>query len=218
MGKNIVEKVLQAHLKEGKYVPGQEIGIRIDQTLVQDADFGSIGTNDLIARLQGEPMERDNPEISGKYTQLTPELLNYLDILVDNVAKSKKHFPLSLCGMLASSPESLLYFTYTKAVKGVEIIPSVGAAEAAYVKEFIRHIDTRHLKRIFTNPDIRYNAHALQTALAAEAERIDKEIMAESDGVLLEMVELSLTTYGAHALLSVKQPVVDMPAALDQSI
>ena len=37
MGRNIVEKVLQAHLREGDYVPGKEIGIRIDQTLVQDA-------------------------------------------------------------------------------------------------------------------------------------------------------------------------------------
>jgi len=37
MGKNIIEKVLQAHLKEGEYVPGKEIGIGIDQTLVQDA-------------------------------------------------------------------------------------------------------------------------------------------------------------------------------------
>ncbi|MFA5161761.1 MAG: aconitate hydratase [Elusimicrobiales bacterium] len=37
MGKNIVEKVLQAHLKEGEYTPGKEIGIRIDQTLTQDA-------------------------------------------------------------------------------------------------------------------------------------------------------------------------------------
>ena len=37
MGKNIVEKVLQAHLKEGAYVPGETIGIRIDQTLTQDA-------------------------------------------------------------------------------------------------------------------------------------------------------------------------------------
>ncbi|MFA6004110.1 MAG: aconitate hydratase [Elusimicrobiota bacterium] len=37
MPANIVEKVLKAHLKEGEYVPGQEIGIRIDQTLTQDA-------------------------------------------------------------------------------------------------------------------------------------------------------------------------------------
>jgi aconitate hydratase len=37
MGKNIVEKVLQAHVKDGAYVPGETIGISIDQTLTQDA-------------------------------------------------------------------------------------------------------------------------------------------------------------------------------------
>ncbi len=37
MTKNIVEKVLQAHLREGDYVPGQEIAIGIDQTLAHDA-------------------------------------------------------------------------------------------------------------------------------------------------------------------------------------
>jgi predicted aconitate hydratase len=37
MAQNIVEKILKAHLKEGKYVQGEEIGIRIDQTLTQDA-------------------------------------------------------------------------------------------------------------------------------------------------------------------------------------
>jgi len=37
MKQNIVEKILTSHLKEGEYVKGQEIGIRIDQTLTQDA-------------------------------------------------------------------------------------------------------------------------------------------------------------------------------------
>jgi aconitate hydratase len=37
MGRNIVEKVLQAHLKEGACIPGKEIAIGIDQTLVHDA-------------------------------------------------------------------------------------------------------------------------------------------------------------------------------------
>ena len=37
MAQNIVEKVLKAHLKEGQYEVGREIGIRIDQTLTQDA-------------------------------------------------------------------------------------------------------------------------------------------------------------------------------------
>ncbi|MCU0663091.1 MAG: aconitate hydratase [Myxococcota bacterium] len=37
MSHNIVEKILKSHLREGEYVPGKEIGIRIDQTLTQDA-------------------------------------------------------------------------------------------------------------------------------------------------------------------------------------
>ncbi len=37
MRQNIVEKILTAHLKEGDFVKGSEIGIRIDQTLTQDA-------------------------------------------------------------------------------------------------------------------------------------------------------------------------------------
>ncbi len=37
MGKNLVEKILAAHRVEGNLVQGEEIGIRIDQTLTQDA-------------------------------------------------------------------------------------------------------------------------------------------------------------------------------------
>lgn len=37
MGKNLVEKILERHLLSGKLTPGEEIGIRIDQTLTQDA-------------------------------------------------------------------------------------------------------------------------------------------------------------------------------------
>ncbi|HOI41701.1 MAG TPA: aconitase family protein, partial [Elusimicrobiales bacterium] len=37
MPQNIVEKILTSHLKEGEFVKGKEIGIRIDQTLTQDA-------------------------------------------------------------------------------------------------------------------------------------------------------------------------------------
>ena len=37
MGNNIVEKILAGHLVYGNLVPGEEIGIHIDQTLTQDA-------------------------------------------------------------------------------------------------------------------------------------------------------------------------------------
>ena len=37
MGKTLIYKILEQHLVEGRLVPGEEIGIRIDQTLTQDA-------------------------------------------------------------------------------------------------------------------------------------------------------------------------------------
>jgi aconitate hydratase len=57
MGKTITEKIIGAHLESGKYLPGEEIGIRIDQTLTQDAT----GT---MAYLQFESMHM--PEIRTK--------------------------------------------------------------------------------------------------------------------------------------------------------
>ena len=37
MGKNVSQKILEAHLVEGELVPGADIAIRVDQTLLQDA-------------------------------------------------------------------------------------------------------------------------------------------------------------------------------------
>ena len=37
MGLTLTEKILKDHVVDGEMVKGQEIGIRIDQTLTQDA-------------------------------------------------------------------------------------------------------------------------------------------------------------------------------------
>lgn len=37
MGKSLTQKIIEEHMVVGKYVPGTEVGIRIDQTLTQDA-------------------------------------------------------------------------------------------------------------------------------------------------------------------------------------
>jgi len=36
MGDNLTRKIIKNHLAEGRMVPGEEIGIKIDQTLIQD--------------------------------------------------------------------------------------------------------------------------------------------------------------------------------------
>ena len=62
MGKGIVQKILEKHIIEGKWEPGSEIGITIDQTLTQDAT----GT---MAYLQFEAMgvPRVKTELSVSY-------------------------------------------------------------------------------------------------------------------------------------------------------
>ena len=62
MGYTIAEKIIKNHLLEGEMIRGQEIGIRIDQTLTQDAT----GT---MAYLQLEAMgiERVMTELSVAY-------------------------------------------------------------------------------------------------------------------------------------------------------
>ena len=37
MGKNVAERIIEKHLLSGSMLPGNEIGLRIDQTLTQDA-------------------------------------------------------------------------------------------------------------------------------------------------------------------------------------
>ena len=52
MARTLTQKILEKHLVAGEYEPGNEIGIRIDQTLTQDAT----GT---MAYLQFEAMGLD---------------------------------------------------------------------------------------------------------------------------------------------------------------
>jgi aconitate hydratase len=62
MGKNVSQKLIESHLVSGKMQPGEEIGIKIDQTLTQDAT----GT---LVMLQFEAMQvpRVKTELSAQY-------------------------------------------------------------------------------------------------------------------------------------------------------
>jgi len=70
MGRNIVEKVLQAHLREGDYAPGKEIAIGIDQTLVHDAtgtmaflQFEALGVSELRTDLSVTYIDHNTQQI-----------------------------------------------------------------------------------------------------------------------------------------------------------
>lgn len=59
---NIAQKLIESHLVEGKMIPGEEIGIKIDQTLTQDAT----GTM-VMLELEAMGLDRAKTELSAQY-------------------------------------------------------------------------------------------------------------------------------------------------------
>jgi aconitate hydratase len=62
MGQNVAQKIIRSHLVEGEMIPGEEIGIRIDQTLTQDAT-GTL----VMLELEAMHLERVKTEVSVQY-------------------------------------------------------------------------------------------------------------------------------------------------------
>lgn len=62
MGKNVTQKLIESHLVEGKMIPGEEIGLKIDQTLTQDAT-GTL----VMLEFEAMKLERVTTELSAQY-------------------------------------------------------------------------------------------------------------------------------------------------------
>jgi len=66
MAKNLAQKILEAHLVEGNLIPGEEIGITIDHTLLQDAtgtmamlEFEALGLDRIRAELSAQYVDHN---------------------------------------------------------------------------------------------------------------------------------------------------------------
>src|SRR5256885_11796477 len=59
---NVTRKLMQSHLVKGRISPGEEIGLRIDQTLTQDAT----GTLAML-ELEAMDLDRVRTELSVQY-------------------------------------------------------------------------------------------------------------------------------------------------------
>lgn len=62
MSKNVAQKLIESHLVEGEMTPGTEIGLKIDQTLTQDAT----GTM-VMLELEAMKLDRVKTELSAQY-------------------------------------------------------------------------------------------------------------------------------------------------------
>ncbi len=62
MGKNVSQKLIETHLLQGNMIPGEEIGLKIDQTLTQDAT----GTM-VMLEFEAIKLNRVKTELSAQY-------------------------------------------------------------------------------------------------------------------------------------------------------
>src|ERR671925_2113153 len=62
MAQNVAQKLIESHLVSGRMEPGEEIGLRIDQTLTQDAT-GTL----VMLELEAMGLDRVKTELSAQY-------------------------------------------------------------------------------------------------------------------------------------------------------
>src|SRR5690625_3235362 len=62
MALNVTQKLIESHLVSGKMIPGHEIGLKMDQTLTQDAT----GTM-VMLELEAMKLDRVKTEVSAQY-------------------------------------------------------------------------------------------------------------------------------------------------------
>ena len=68
--------------------------------LAEEADFFSIGTNDLAQ--YGLAVDRANPDVASLYRPLHPAILRMIKLVVDSGAAASR--PVAVCGELAADP------------------------------------------------------------------------------------------------------------------
>ena len=100
--------------------------------LAAEADFFSIGTNDLIQYLLA--VDRGNQYISSLFQQFHPAVLRAIKSVTD--AGHRKNIPVSICGEMASKPVAAAVLVGL-GIDELSVVPSVYAE----MKQIIRRLD-----------------------------------------------------------------------------
>ncbi|HWQ32907.1 MAG TPA: phosphoenolpyruvate--protein phosphotransferase [Blastocatellia bacterium] len=161
--KRIIAEV-ERELREQKIRHGEdiEIGVMVEvpaavvmvETLAREADFFSLGTNDLIQYLLA--VDRVNENVSRLYEPLHPAVLRAIKYAAD--AAHKTQIPLSVCGEMASNPAQVVVLLGL-GIRDFSMTP----AAIPQVRRIIRAVDLNQAREIA--------AHAISLTTPAEVNR-----------------------------------------------
>lgn len=106
--KNVLYECMQELQDEGIQLPHIPIGVMVEMPsaavtadlLAQEADFFSIGTNDLTQYALA--IDRVNEQVNYLFRPFHPAILRLIRFIIDAAAKTK--IPLTVCGEMAADP------------------------------------------------------------------------------------------------------------------
>lgn len=130
------------------------------EALVKQADFISVGSNDLLQFLFAS--DRGNPRLSGRYDALSPSVLSLFRQLVDccNAARGGAGVPLTVCGEMAGAPLEAM----TLIGLGVRRL-SMSASSVGPVKAMLRSMSVADLEE-FVSRLVKSGKHSLRAPLS----------------------------------------------------
>src|SRR6185295_3750208 len=140
-----------------------ELGVMIEvpsaallaDRLASEADFFSIGTNDLAQ--YGLAVDRANPDVSSLYAPLHPAVLTMIAAVVD--AGRMRQKPVAVCGELAAHPI------------GTAVLVGLGITELSCTPVAVPDVK-ENLSRLDSSPLRTLARRALEASQPAEVERL----------------------------------------------
>lgn len=139
--KRMVQKSIDFLKRDGFHCDSiPELGVMIElpsavmmaEDLAKEADFISVGSNDLVQYLLG--VDRTNEKVSGLYDARHPAVLRTVARIAD--AAEKEKCPLSICGNMAFNKE-MVYFLVGAGIRNLSMPP----VQIPVMQKFLKGVD-----------------------------------------------------------------------------
>ena len=167
------EVIIDLDNEKIKYDPKIQIGIMIEvpsaaiiiEDLIDEVDFVSIGTNDLIQYTLA--VDRNNEKVASLYQPLHPAVIQLLKKVISVSNKNNK--PLSVCGEMAGDPK------YTQLLLSLGVNDfSMQPGSIPGVKNVVLNTDNKCLKSIQQKLSSFYSVSELSAFLKQKLDIINK--------------------------------------------
>jgi phosphoenolpyruvate-protein phosphotransferase (PTS system enzyme I) len=135
---------------------------------VEEVDFLSIGTNDLIQYTLA--VDRSNKDVVGLYNPADPAVLKLIAMSID--AANRKGIPISMCGQMSGSP------LYTMLLLGMGLRKfSVSPSSIPEVKDLCRKVTLPECQAVADRVKMMENARDVRSYLKEQMKKYVREIV-----------------------------------------